>query len=152
MGITQTITQVKAFLGLTSYYRRFIEDYAYIAKPLYEITKLTKKFIWDDITQMAYDELKRRVTEEPILKLPNLELPFILQTDASEIAIGAVLSQNFNGEEHPVYYASRVLKDAELRYSTVEKECLAIVHWVKYFRHYLISREENSKLSQIREL
>ena len=141
MGIPQTVTQVKAFLGLTSYYRRFIEDYAYLAKPLYEITKPTKKFEWNEKTQMAYDELKRRVTEEPILKLPNLELPFILQTDASGIAIGAVLSQNFNGEEHPVYYASRVLKDAKLRYSTVEKECLAIVHWVKYFRHYLIGRK-----------
>ena len=141
MTIPQSVTEVKAFLGLSGYYRRFIEDYAYLAKPLNEITKPTKKFIWTEETQMAFDELKKRVTEEPILRLPNLELPFILQTDASGIAIGGVLSQNFNGEEHPVYYASRILKDAELRYSTVEKECLAIVYWVKYFRHYLIGRE-----------
>ena len=140
----KTKTQVRAFLGLTGYYRRFIPNYAAVALPL---TELTKKMAPTDVTwtakcEAAFQELKRLLCSTPVLASPDFEKPFILQTDASEYGVGAVLSQrDALGCDHPIAYFSRKLLPREVRYSTVEKECLAIKLGMETFRVYLLGRK-----------
>ena len=124
-----TKKDVRAFLGLTGYYRRFVPDYAAIALPLTDLTRKAapNTVVWTAECDAAFMELKRRLTSAPVLKSPDFEREFILQTDASERGIGAVLSQRaVDGEEHPIAYYSRKLLPREERYATVEKEYLAI--------------------------
>ena len=136
-----TKKRVRAFLGLTGYYRKFIPDYAEIA------TDLTRKNApnrvkWSEECERALGSLKRRLCSEPILKSPDFDKEFVLQTDASERGIGAVLSQcDDNGTEHPVAFYSRKLLPRESRYSTIEKECLAIKVATHTFRVYLLGRK-----------
>ncbi|PNF31840.1 hypothetical protein B7P43_G08901 [Cryptotermes secundus] len=132
---------VKAFLGLTGYYRKFIPHYSTIAKPL--TTLLTKEtpWKWNSEEQESFDLLKAKLVEFPILQYPDFQQPFLLTTDASGYGLGAVLSQGAVGKDKPIAYASRTLNSAELNYSTVEKECLAIVWACKHFRPYLLGRK-----------
>ena len=118
---------VRSFLGHTGYYRKFVPNYAVIALPLTDCTKKNAptNVNWTDACEAAFTELKRRLTSVSVLS-PDLLRPFILQTDASERGIGAVLSQHcVEGEEHPVSCYSRKVLPREERYATVEKECLA---------------------------
>ncbi|KMQ92398.1 enzymatic polyprotein endonuclease reverse [Lasius niger] len=131
---------IKQFLGLTGYYRRFIKNFSKIAKPLTDLLKKDKPFIWTPLQENAFATLRNELCEEPILQYPNFNEPFILTTDACGYAIGGVLSQGLVGKDLPISYTSRVLNDAERKYSTIEKECLAIVYGVSYFRHYLYGR------------
>ena len=130
------------FLGLAGYYRRFVPNFATVAAPL---TKLTTKdspdkVKWDQTLQGSFDSLKNILTSSPLLRNPDFEKHFYLQTDASGIGLGTVLSQGEGDDEHPVAYWSRKLLPRETRYSAVEKECLAVVEGIKAFRHYLIGR------------
>lgn len=139
-----TKKDVRAFLGLTGYYRRFVPDYATIALPLTDLTRKAapNSVVWTAECDTAFTELKRRLTSAPVLKSPDFDREFILQTDASERGIGAVLSQRaVDGEEHPIAYYSRKLLPREERYATVEKECLAIKLGVQAFRVYLLGRK-----------
>ena len=130
--------QLREFLGLSNYYRRFVKNYSQIAEPLYKLTKKnTKGFQWDAACQQAFDDLKQRLTSPPILTYPVFTLPFIVHADASERAIGGVLSQVQEGEERVIGYWSRQLNKAERNYSTVEREALAVVAAVKEFYPYL---------------
>ena len=130
--------QIKSFLGITGYYRKFIKDYAKIAQPKTKYLKQNTKINKLDPTYInAFEQLKTFLTTHPILKYPDFEKQFKLNTDASQYAIGAVLLQ----ENHPVAYASRTLNNHEIRYSTTEKELLAVVWAVKYFRPYLYGKE-----------
>ena len=134
---------VRAFLGLTGYYRKFIPNYSALALPLTDLTKknAANTVDWTSACEAAFQELKRRLTCLPVLQSPDLSKQFVLQTDASERGIGAVLSQrSSDGEEHPVAYYSRKLLPREERYSTIEKECLAIKLGVYAFRVYLLGR------------
>ncbi|XP_055386956.1 repetitive organellar protein-like [Condylostylus longicornis] len=125
---------IKSFLGITGYYRKFIKDYAKIAQPLtYCLKKDNKIDVSNPKYIAAFEKLKEIITSDPILRYPNFNYKFTLTTDASDFAIGAVLSQN----GHPISFASRTLNDHETRYSTIEKELLAIVWSTKYFRPYL---------------
>ena len=136
-----TKKDVRSFLGLTGYYRRFIPNYSMIALPLTDLTKknASNSITWTRSCDKAFKELKCRLTRAPVLKSPDMQLPFILKNDASERGIGAVLSQcSKEGEEHPVAFYSRKLLPREERYSTVEKECLAIKLGVQAFRVYLL--------------
>jgi len=135
--IPKNQTDIKSFLGLTGYYRKFIEDYARIAKPLTSLLKKNTPFIWGDACQNAFEKLKYLLTTEPILEYPDFTKEFVLTTDASNFALGCVLSQGKVGEDKPITYASRVLNKSEINYSTIEKECLGIVFGIKYFRPYL---------------
>lgn len=136
--IPRTPTQIKAFLGLTGFYRKFIKDYAAIAKPLTACLKKDCKInIQDKNYRNAFNKLKALLTSDPILHYPDFNKEFVLTTDASNYAIGAVLSQG----GHPICYASRTLNGAETRYATFEKELLAIVWATKYFRCYLLYRK-----------
>ena len=140
----ETKTQVRGFLGLTGYYRRFIPDYATVAAPLTDLTRKSAPNIvqWSEACNNAFKELKDRLCRSPILSSPDFLRPFILQTDASDRGAGAVLSQiGEDGEEHPVGYYSRKFQPREERYSTVEKECLAIKLAISAFRVYLLGRK-----------
>ena len=138
----KTVKEVQQFLGLASYYRRFIKNFAHIAAPLSELTKKQKDFVWGDKQQAAFEELKERLLNPPILRYPDMSADFVLMTDASGFAIGAVLGQKVEKEkDHVIAYASRGLKAHEKNYSTIEREALAIVFATKQFRHYIWAKK-----------
>ena len=139
--VPNNITELRSFLGLCSYYRRFIADYSHIAKPLTRLTEKDQKFNWTSDCSDAFDRLKHMLVTAPILAHPDFTKPFILDTDASNLAIGAVLSQKFGNTEKVIAYASRTLTKSERKYCVTRKELLALVHFVKYFRHYLYGQK-----------
>ena len=139
-----TKKDVRSFLGLSGYYRRFIQDYSTITAPLTDLTQKKKpnKVVWTRECDCAFKTLKRMLCSCPILKSPDFEKEFILQTDASDRGVGAVLSQLGDDEkDHPVAYFSRKLLPRETRYSTIEKECLAIKLGIQAFSTYLLGRK-----------
>ncbi|UYV84530.1 K02A2.6-like, partial [Cordylochernes scorpioides] len=137
----KSITDVRSFIGLCSYYLRFIENFAEKAAPLHEVLKKEKKFTWNSDQQDAFDSLKKALMSEPVLAYFEEQLPTELHTDASGCGIGAVLVQINDGKERPVGYASRTLSKAEKNYSTTERECLAAIWPINKFRPYLFGRE-----------
>lgn len=139
--VPKTTRELKGFLGLAGYYRRFIPNFSKIAKPLTELLKKNTPYVWDDRTEKAFNTLKELLTTQPLLQYPNFTKPFVLTTDASNDAIGAILSQGPIGKDLPISYASRTLNNAERNYPTVEKELLAIVWGCKHFRQYLYGRK-----------
>lgn len=132
---------VREFLGLTGYYRRFLENFSKRAKPLSDLLKKDVKFSWGPEQQTSFEDLRDALCTEPILQYPDFRRRFVLTTDASNIAVGAVLSQGEIGRDLPIAYISRLLNKAEQNYSTTEKECLAFVYAVSHFRPYLFGRE-----------
>lgn len=132
---------IKQFLGLVGYYRRFIENFSKIARPLTKLLRKDQPFLWSDEQQVAFDFFRNALTSEPILQFPDFSKEFILTTDASNFAIGAILSQGEPGKDLPIAYASRTLNKAEINYSTIEHELLAIVWAVQHFRPYLFGRK-----------
>ena len=129
-------TEVRQFLGLASYYRRYVNNFADVAAPLHSLTQKAVEFSWDENCQHAFQMLKVALTQAPVLSYPSFKKEFTLLTDASAVGIGAVLEQ----EGHPIAYASRSLTPSERQYSVIERECLAAVFAVKQFRHYLLGR------------
>lgn len=143
--IPKNVKDIKGFLGLAGYYRRFIPDFSSLSQPLTK-TKLLKKnvpFNWTSLQQHAFETLKKKLCESPVLIYPDFNQPFNLTTDASNYAIGGILSQGPIGQDLPIAYASRTLNKAEQNYSTTEKELLAIVWCVKHFRPYIYGRKFN---------
>jgi len=134
------VSEVRAFMGLSGYYRRFVKDFSSIAVPLYGLTQKGAEFCWTAECQEAFDELKRRLTSEPILALPTDDGTYVLDTDASDFGLGAILSQDQNGQEKVIAYESRTLGKSEQKYETTRKELLAIVTGLKQFRQYLLGR------------
>lgn len=132
---------IKSFLGLCSYYRKFIENFSKIALPLTSLLKADVKFLWGPTQQEAFENLKERLTSKPILQYPKWDEPFILTTDASNQAVGAILSQGVIPQDLPIAYASRKFNKAEVNYSTTEKELAAIIFGVKHFRPYLYGKK-----------
>ena len=131
-------TEVRSFLGFASYYRRFIPDFSAIARPLHTLTESKTKFAWLPAAQDAFVALKNALLTKPVLAYPIPTQPFILDTDASDHAIGAVLSQvDADGRERVVAYGSKSLSHAQRRYSTTRRELLAVVFFCEYYRHYL---------------
>ena len=139
----QTKKQVRSFLGLTGYYREYIPNYATIALPLTELTKKGKsnQLEWGERENDAFTELKGCLAAPPILRLPCFDKLFKLKVDASDKGIGAALMQEHAGNDFPVAYASKKLLPREQNYSTIEKECLAIIWAVKKFDYYLYGRQ-----------
>lgn len=138
-----TKRQVRSFIGLASYYRKFIPDFAAIAVPLTDLTKkgMPNKVVWEDAQEKAFNTLKNLLSSEPVLRLPDLRKEFTLRTDASDLGLGAVLLQETDGKLHPTAYASRKLLPRERRYAVMEKECLALVWGVMKFQRYLLGKE-----------
>lgn len=138
--IPKTAKQIKAFLGLLGYYRRFIPEFAKITKPLTACLKKGSKILLNTEYINCFEHCKTLLTNDPILVYPDFTSEFTLTTDASNFALGAVLSQGPANSDRPIAYASRTLNDSEVNYSTTEKELLAIVWATKYFRPYLFGR------------
>ena len=134
------VTEVKSFLGLCSYYRRYFRDFAAIARPPHQPTEKTKEFHRNPEAQKAFEQLKDCLTSTPILASPSMDGPFILSTDASQFAIGAVLAQVQNGLERVICYAYKFLNEAQSHYSTTKRALLAIVNYIRHFKHYLLGR------------
>jgi len=130
----RNLTEVRAFIGTCGYYRRFVKDFSLIASPLYGLMKKGVDFVWTRKCQEAFEELKQRLISGPILALPVNEGTYILDTDASDIGLGAVLSQQQAQEEKVIAYASRTMGKAEQKYETTRKELLAVVNGLKQFR------------------
>ena len=141
--IPQTKKQVRTFLGLVGYYRKFVPNFSTIAAPLTDLTRkaLPNRVSWSTCCDAAFKELKMLLSSSPILLSPDFERPFVVQTDASDCGVAAVLSQlDGKDDEHPVAFFSRKLLPREQRYSTIEKECLAIKLGIQAFRFYLLGR------------
>ena len=138
------VSSVRQFLGLASYYRRFVPGFSKIAAPLYALTKKSVTFSWSDECQKAFDRLKQLLCSAPVLAYPlfGSQHQFIVETDASVLGLGAVLSQKQpDGHTHPIAYASRSLHTHEKNYGITELETLALVWAVKLFKPYLLGHK-----------
>ena len=133
-------TDVRSFLGLAGYYRRFVKNFTKIAAPLTKLTEKSTPFQWEDEQQQAFDELKKRLTSAPVLVYPDENAPTALHTDASGYGMGATLTQIQDGKERVVAYASQKFSSSEKKYSTTDRELLAVFYAVKKFRPYLHGR------------
>lgn len=133
----QDLKQLLSFIQTCSWYRRFIKNFAEIIRPLTKLTKKDAKWEWTQIEQNAFNKLKLALCSAPVLQQIDPGKPFIMKTDASAYAIGAVLVQEDGENEHPIEYASRLLTAAERNYSTIEREALAVVWATEKFRGYI---------------
>ena len=132
--------EVRSFLGLCSYYRRFVAGFASIAAPLHALTRKNAVFRWTEECDVAFRRLKQSLTTAPTLSLPRDDGSYVLDTDASNSGLGVVLPQLQDGEEKVILYASRLLSKAERNYDTTKKELLAVVYGLKQCRQYLLGR------------
>ena len=135
------VETMRQFLGHAGFYRRFIQDFSKIAKPLYKLLEKDAKFEWDSEFQQRFEELKAYLTTTPIVRAPNWQLPFEVMCDASDLAVGAILGQRAEGKPYVVYYASKTLNEAQRNYTTTEKELLAVVYALDKFHAYLIGAD-----------
>ena len=132
------MSRLRSFLGLASYYRRFVPNFAKVAGSLHALTKKEAPFLWTPQCQLAFTSLKKLLTSAPVLSFPHFEKPFILETDASGAGLGAVLAQKQDDDSiRPIAYASRSLQAHERNYGITELEGLGVVWAVKHFRPYL---------------
>lgn len=138
------ISELRSFLGLTTYYKRFVPNFAQIAEPLYSLTRKGAVFQWASSQQTAFDQLKSCLTRAPILAYPDFRDSagvFVLDTDASDVAIGGVLSQRQkDGSERVIAYGSRTLQSGEQNYCATRREMLALVTFIEHFRYYLLGK------------
>lgn len=133
-------SELRSFLGLAGYYRRFVPSFSIIAAPLFELTRKGHKFDWTGAQQRAFDELKQRLTTTPILSAPTPNGVFSVSVDASGEGLGVVVEQKQNDVNRVIAYASRTLTASERNYCTTRRELLAVVFALKKFRHYLLGR------------
>jgi hypothetical protein len=131
------VSEIRSFLDLAGYYRRFIEGFSKIARPMTELLKKEKKFTWIESCERSFQELKRRLTTVPVLTLLDIQQNFVIYCDASRQGLGCVLTK----DGKVVAYASRQLKPHEQNYPTHDLEFAAIVHALKIWRHYLIGNK-----------
>jgi len=131
-----SVSQVQAFLGVAVYYKLFGKDFSVIAAPLYKIIA-NKTFEWNNECEDAFVKIKSLLTSDTFLRIPDSINPLVLDTDACNNGIGAVLAQIIDSKELPVGYFSKHLKKSEKNYSTPEKELMAIVKGIQFFRYYL---------------
>jgi hypothetical protein len=138
--VPTNVHDVRAFLGLCSYYRRFVPEFARVAAPLTDLTRYDVHEVaelWGAAHQRAFDELKRLVTSAPLLAHADPTLPYTLRTDASDYALGSVLMQEHAGQLHPVAYHSRKFTPAEAKYGAYAREMLAVIDSLRHFEHYV---------------
>eukprot|EP00253_Pinus_taeda_P003532 PITA_03532 len=134
-----TLTELHNFLGLSNFYCRFELGFSHITWPLSQVTKgeVKVKFFWSESQQKAFTELKDHLCTTPVLALPDLQQPFEVETDASDYAIGAVLTQH----GHPVAYHSETLSDTVRKYPTYDKEMYSIMQACRQWKHYILGKE-----------
>ena len=132
-----TIKGVRKFLGFTGYYRRFVPDYSTVGQPLVRLLGKDCKFHWTDACQDYFKALRALLIKAPVLAFPKEDLPYIVDTDASDYGIGGVLSQNIEGTEHVIAYYSKSLNPAQQKYCTTRRELLAVVATLDHFKGYV---------------
>jgi hypothetical protein len=135
--VPRNVGEVMEFEGFAGFYRQFIKDFSKIMAPLTDLKKKDAPFVWDSRQQQAFDEIKKRMCEEPLLIIPDPALPYVVETDASGFAYGASLQQDQGKGLQPVAFLSRKMIPAERNYATHEQELLAIVRALREWRHYL---------------
>lgn len=138
--VPNTAKEVKMFLGTCSWYRRFIRNFSTIASPLNALTSTKVKFSWNSQADEAFNNLKNSLVSAPVLACPDFSKPFAVHCDASSYGIGGMLTQNIDGEDHPIAYVSRSLNKNERNYSATEREALAVVYAIEKFEPYLGTR------------
>lgn len=136
----RTCKEIKSFLGLVNFYRAYIPNCAALAYPLNQLTRKHVRFKWDDDCERAFNALKGSLVSPPILAYPTPTGKLILQTDASGYGIAAILSQEQEGHEVVLAYASKTLNKSQQNYCTTMRELLAVVYFIRYFKHYLMGR------------
>src|SRR5258708_17415837 len=136
--IPKNIYELRSFLGLAGYYRRFVKDFSMIASPLTSLLHKDTKYEWTAQQDDAFNELKQAVSTAPILIIPDPHLPYTVVADASGYAIGAALCQDHGNGLQPCAFLSRKMNDHERNYAVHEQELLAIVHALREWRHYLL--------------
>lgn len=134
----KSVREIRRVLGLAGFYQRFIANYSEIAAPISDLLKKNKgKFKWTEEADKALLKLKSALTSPPILANPNFELPFSIETDSSDLAVGAVLTQQINGQRRCIAYFSKKLSTTQRKYSATERECLAMLMAIEHFRHFV---------------
>nr|GEX62344.1 reverse transcriptase domain-containing protein [Tanacetum cinerariifolium] len=133
-----TVKGIRSFLGHVGFYLRFIKDFSKIARPMTRLLEKDTPFIFSKECVEAFQTLKRKLTEAPILIAPDWDMPFELMYDPSDFAIGAVLGQRQDKHFRPIHYASKTMTEAESKYTTTEKEMLVVVYAFEKFQSYLI--------------
>ena len=128
------LTDVRSFLGMAGYYRRFIEGFSTVAKPMTQLLKKDKKFIWTEACEQSFQELNKKLTTAPVLTVPDIHKSFEVYCDASRKGLGCVLMQ----DGKVVAYASRQLRKHEENYPTHDLELAAVIHALKEWRHFLL--------------
>ena len=137
-----SVKGIQQFVGLCNYYRQFIRDFSERAAPLTCLTRKGVPFVWDERCQFAFQDLKQALCDSPVLAYPrNNSSEYILDTDASDVGVGGILSQVQDGKERVVAFASKKLNRAQQRYSVTRRELLAAVTFTHHFRHYLLGRK-----------
>ena len=134
----RTVRDIRSFLGHAGFYRRFIKDFSKISRPLCLLLQKDKDFVFDEKCLEAFETLKEALTSTPMIAPPVWDLPFEVMCDASDYAVGIILGQKVDKDPHVIYYLSRTLNDAQLNYSTTEKELLAVIFALEKFRQYLV--------------
>ena len=142
LPVPRNVTEVRAFLGMGNYYRRFVKDFSKVVNSLTQLTNKQKVFDWTEDCQTAFERIKEVLTGPEVMAYPTENgQEFILDTDASDLSIWAVLSQKQNGLERIVAYGSRTLNKAERNYCVTDKELLAIQYFIEQYKHYLLGRK-----------
>ena len=136
----QSVTEVRSFLGLANYYRRFIQNYTKLAMPLLELTKKDREFKWSEECQQSFVDVKRALMSAPVLRMPDFSREFHIWPDASNFAAGGVLTQDFGSGHQPIAFLSKKFSDTESKYSTTERELLAILICLRRWRCYVDGR------------
>ena len=137
----KTLKEVRSFIGMTGFYRRYIPNYSKIAKPLSALTRKNAQFLWTPECQESFEKLKESLVTQPILALPDMTKPFVVYTDASDVAIGAVLLQEHEDGPKAIHYVSHLLTPTQTRWPIIEREAFAIVSAVRKFHPYLYGSE-----------
>src|SRR5439155_10977600 len=135
--ILTNLTELHATLRLFSCYHKFIKDFSRITKPMNALLKKDIPYVWTEKQQTAFDKLRQMLVQAPVLSYSDFTKTFTIYTDALGIGLGTVLSQEQDGKEHVISYASRILNNAEKNYTVTDQECLAVVWAIKHFQHYL---------------
>ena len=144
-AVLTNLKELRSFIGFCNFYRMFIANFSQIAHPLHLLTKKNQEYVWGEVQQQVFQELKDRLTSSPVLRLPDLSKPFFVQTDTSKLGTGAVLLQKDDmGVPHPCAYLSQALVGAEQNYQVYDLELLAVICALKAWRPYLISPTEST--------
>jgi transposase InsO family protein len=136
----RSLQQTRSFIGLAQYYRKFVPHFATIAEPLHALSKKGARFLWTDACQNAFEQLKQKLTDTEVLALPKDGCRYILDCDASDVGMGAVLSQIQDDQERPIAYASQLFDRHQRNYSVTRKELLSLITFVKKFKQYLLGQ------------